>query len=70
MKRINNQVLKAMIFKKNYGNNKKKIVGYVTVFIYKIRCTPRSAEVNSKYQENDSYLEIFTVDLFCRKLFF
>ena len=48
MKRIRNHVLKAIIFKKNCGNidNKIEIVGYVIVFIYKIRGTPRCAELN------------------------
>ena len=61
MKRIRNQVLKAMILKKNYGNidNKIKIVGYMTVFIYKIRGTPRSAGINRRYQEKYPYLEFF-----------
>ena len=53
MKNIRNHVLKAMIFK-NCDNidNKIEIVGYVTVFIYKIRGTPRSVELNRKYQES------------------
>ena len=57
MTRIRNHVLKAMIFKKNCGNidNKIEIVGYVTVFIYTIRDTPRSAELNRKYQEKYPY---------------
>ena len=72
MKRIRNHVLKALICKKNCGNidNKIEIVGYVTVFIYKIRGTPRSVGINRKYQEKYPYLEFFTVNLFCRKLFF
>ena len=49
MKRIRNHVLKAMIFKKIVAMI--VIVGYVTVFIYKIRGTPRSVEINRKYQE-------------------
>ena len=55
-----------MIYKKNWGNidNEIEIVGYVTVFIYKIRGTPRSARINRKYQENYAYLEIFKVNLF------
>ena len=54
MKRIRIHVLKAMIYTKNWGNidNEIEIVGYVTVFIYKIRGTPRSAKINRKYQEN------------------
>ena len=45
MKRIRIHVLKAMTYKKKWGNidNEIEIVGYVTVFIYKIRGTPRSA---------------------------
>ena len=72
MKRIRNHVLKAMILKKNCGNinNKIELVGYVTVFIYKIRGTPRSVGINRKYQEKYPYLEFFTVNLFCRKQFF
>ena len=72
MKRIRIHVLKAMIYKKNWGNidNEIEIVDYVTVFIYKIRGTPRSARINRKYQENYAYLEIFKVNLFCRKQFF
>ena len=72
MKRIRIHILKAMIYKKNWGNidNEIEIVGYVTVFIYKIRGTPRSARTNRKYQENYAYLEIFKVNLFCRKQFF
>ena len=72
MKRIRIHILKAMIYKKNWGNidNEIEIVGYVTVFIYKIRGTPRSARINRKYQENYAYLEIFKVNLFCRKQFF
>ena len=36
MKRVRNNVVKDMIYKKNCGNidNKIKIVSYVTVFIY------------------------------------
>ena len=61
-----------MICKKICGNidNKIEIVGYVTLFTYKIRGTPRSAELNRKYHEKYPYLEFFTVKLFCRKLFF
>ena len=72
MKRIKNHVLKAMIYKTNCGNINKKIeiVGYVTVFIYKIKGTRRSAGRNRKYQEKHEYLEIFKVNVFCRKLFF
>ena len=72
MKRIRIHVWKAMIYKKIAGNinNEIEIVDYVTVFIYKIRGTPRSARINRKYQENDAYLEIFKVNLFCRKQFF
>ena len=36
----------------------------------KFRGTPRSAEVNRKYQKKYPYLEFFTVNIFCRKLFF
>ena len=36
----------------------------------KIRGTPRSAELNRKYQEKYPYLEIFKVNLFSIKLFF
>ena len=69
MKRIKIHVLKAMIYKKNWGNtdNEIEIVVYVTVFIYKIRGTPRSTRINRTYQENYAYLEIFKVNLFCRK---
>ena len=71
MKRIRIHVLKAMIYKKlGQHDNEIEIVGYVTVFIYKIRGTPRSARINRKYQENYAYLEIFKVNLFCRKQFF
>ena len=72
MKRIKNHVLKAMIYKKNWGNidNRIEIVGYVTVFIYKIRSTTRSVGINRQYQKKYPYLEIFKVNLFCRKLFF
>ena len=71
MKRIRIHVLKAMIYKKNWGNidNEIEIVGYVTLFIYIIRGTPRSARIKRKYQENYAYLEIFKVTLFCRKQF-
>ena len=57
---------------KNWGNidNEIEIVDYVTVFIYKIMGTPRSARINRKYQENYAYLEFFTVNIFCRELFF
>ena len=63
---------KSYDIQKNCGNidNKIEIVGYVTVFIYKIRGTLRSAELNRKYQEKYPYLEFFTVNFFCRKLFF
>ena len=47
-----------------------EIVGYVTVCIYKIRGTPPSTGTNRKYQEKYAYLEIFKVNLFCRKQFF
>ena len=69
MKRIRIHVWKATIYKKIGGNidNEIEIVDYVTVFIYKIRGTPRSARINRKYQENYAYLEIFKVNLFCRK---
>ena len=72
MKRIRIHVWKAMIYKKIGGNidNEIEIVDYVTVFIHKIRGTPRSARINRKYQENYAYLEIFKVNLFCRKQFF
>ena len=72
MKRIRIHVLKAMIYKKNWGkiDNEIEIAGYVTVFIYKIRGTPRSARINRKYQEKYAYLENFKVNLFCRKQFF
>ena len=72
MKRIRIHVLKAMIYTKNWGNidNEIEIVGYLTVFIYKIRGTSRSATINCKYQENYAYLEIFKFNLFCRKQFF
>ena len=72
MQRSRIHVWKAMIYKKIGGNidNEIEIVGYVTVFIYKIRGTPRSARINHKYQENYAYLEIFKVKLFCRKQFF
>ena len=36
----------------------------------KIRGTPRSAELNRNYLEKYSYLEFFTLNLICRKLFF
>ena len=57
MKRIRDHVLKAMIFKKKCVNiyNKIEIVGYVTVFIYNIRGTPRSVGINRKYQEKYPY---------------
>ena len=32
--------------------------------------TPRSAELNRKYQKKYPYLEFFTVNIFCRKIFF
>ena len=71
MKRIRIHVLKAMIYKKNWGNiyNEIEIVGYVTVFIYKIRGSPRSARIHRKYQENYAYLEIFKVNLFSENNF-
>ena len=61
-----------MIYKKIGGNidNEIEIVDYVTVFIYKIRGTPRSARINRKYQENYPYLEIFKVNLFLQKTIF
>ena len=40
------------------------------MFIKKIRGTPRSAELNRKYQKKYPYLEFFTVNIFCRKLFY
>ena len=48
MKNIRNHILKAMVYKKNCVNinNKIEIVGYVTVFIPKNRCTSRSAGLN------------------------
>ena len=72
MKRIRIHVWKAMIYIKIGGNidNEIEIVDYVTVFTYKIRGTPRSARINRKHQENYAYLEIFKVNLFCRKQFF
>ena len=42
----------------------------MTVFIYKIRGTPRSARTNRKYQENYAYLEIFKVNLFLQETIF
>ena len=46
-----------MIYNKNRGNidNEIEIVDYVTVFIYKIRGTPRSASINRKYQEKYAF---------------
>ena len=46
-----------------------EIVGYVTVFIYKIRGTPRSVGINRKYQEKYPYLEFFTVKNFAENYF-
>ena len=71
MKRIRNHVLKA-ICKNNCGNidNKIEIVGYVTVFIYKIRGTPRSVGINRQYQEKYPYLEFFTINVFLQKTIF
>ena len=65
-------MFKSYDIQTNCGNidNKIEIVGYVIVFIYKIRGTPRSAELNRKYQEKYPYLEFFTFNLLCRKLFF
>ena len=65
-------MFKSYDIQKNCGNidNKIEIVGYVTVFIYKIRGTPRSAELNCKYQEKYPYLEFFTVNLFLQKTIF
>ena len=65
-------MFKSYDFLKNCGNidNKIETIGYVIVFICKIRGTPRPAELNRKYQEKYPCLEIFTVNLFCRKLFF
>ena len=51
-------------------DNKIEIVGYVTVFIYKIRGTPRSAELSRKYQEKYPYLEIFNSKTFLQKTIF
>ena len=57
---------------KNWGNidNEIEIVGYVTVFTYKISGTPRSARINRNYQENYAHLEIFKVNVFLQKTIF
>ena len=72
MKRNRIHVLKAMIYKTNWGNidNEIEIVGYVTVFIYKIRGILRSAGTNRKYPENYAYLELFKVNFFAENNFF
>ena len=57
---------------KNCGNidNKIKKIGYVTLFIYKIRGTPRSVGINRKYQVKYVYLEMFNVKPFLQKTIF
>ena len=41
----------------------------MTVFIHRARGTPRSADLNGKYQEKYLYLEIFRVKFFAENYF-